>query len=110
MSSSASTTRTAATAQVVPAAVPAARVTVAPPDDDLARAEAVDRSYLHAIGVGALVGIVAFIAVAWVAVKALAPDWPAGAVLAIAGWTGLWSGMFLGGTIAVGRWSARQGH
>jgi hypothetical protein len=31
-------------------------------------------------------------------------------VTGIAVWCGIWSGVFLGGTVAVGRWSMRQGH
>jgi hypothetical protein len=72
--------------------------------------DTVDVSYGRAIVVGSIVGIVVFSIAMWVVVKALAPEWPAGAAAGIAGWCGLWSGLFLGGTIAVGRWSLRQGH
>jgi len=69
-----------------------------------------DRSYGRAITIGSVLGIVAFIALLWVVVKLLAPDWSVGATGIIAVWTGLWCGLFLGGTIAVGRWSQKQGH
>ena len=69
-----------------------------------------DRSYGRAVTVGSILGIFAFIAVLWVAVKLLAPGWSVGASGIIAVWTGLWCGLFLGGTIAVGRWSQKQGH
>jgi len=31
-----------------------------------------------------------------------------GALVAISIWTGVWAGPFLGGTVAVGRWSASR--
>jgi hypothetical protein len=81
-----------------------------PAPDPAHMVDDVDRSYGKAIVIGSIVGIVVFMAVMWLVVKALAPDWSAGAVAIIAVWTGIWSGLFLGGTIAVGRWSMRQGH
>lgn len=95
--SSAATVKASPTAPVI-AAQPA------PTTDDA------DRSYGRAITVGSVLGIVAFIALLWVVVKLLAPDWSVGATGIIAVWTGLWCGLFLGGTIAVGRWSQKQGH
>ena len=95
--SSAATVKASPTAPVI-AAQPA------PTTDD------VDRSYGRAITIGSVLGIVAFIALLWVVVKLLAPDWSVGATGIIAVWTGLWCGLFLGGTIAVGRWSQKQGH
>ncbi len=70
----------------------------------------VDRSYGKAIVIGSIVGILVFTAAMWLIVKALAPEWSGGAVAIIAVWCGIWSGLFLGGTIAVGRWTMRQGH
>jgi hypothetical protein len=70
----------------------------------------VDISYGKAIVIGSVVGIVLFTAAMWLIVKALAPDWPSGSVTGIAVWCGIWSGLFLGGTIAVGRWSMKHGH
>ena len=57
-----------------------------------------------------MVGILLFTAAMWLIVKALAPEWSSGAVTIIAVWCGIWSGLFLGGTIAVGRWSMKHGH
>ena len=93
----------AATVKASPTA-PAIAAQPAPTTDDA------DRSYGRAITVGSVLGIVAFIALLWVVVKLLAPDWSVGATGIIAVWTGLWCGLFLGGTIAVGRWSQKQGH
>ncbi|CAB4616338.1 unannotated protein [freshwater metagenome] len=76
-----------------------------------ATTDAADRSFGRAIISGSIIGIVLFIAAVWAVVRAIAPpEWPAGAVTAIAVWTGLWCGLFLGGTVAVGRWSLEQGH
>lgn len=72
--------------------------------------DAADRSYGRAVVVGSVAGIVVFIALLWVVVKMIAPDWSIGASGVVAIWTGLWCGLFLGGTIAVGRWSHNQGH
>jgi hypothetical protein len=73
--------------------------------------DAADRSFGRAVITGSLIGIVLFIAAVWIGVRAVAPaEWPAGAITAIAVWTGIWCGLFLGGTVAVGRWSLTQGH
>lgn len=69
-----------------------------------------DRSFGRAIVVGSVLGILGFIALLWVMVSMIAPDWSLGATGIVALWTGLWCGLFLGGTIAVGRWSHNQGH
>lgn len=103
MSSSASTARATAAAPVVPAAHDPA------PDPEHMTDEA-DRSYGKAIIVGSVAGIFVFMAAAWLALQALAPDWSGGANAVIALWLGIWAGLFLGGTIAVGRWTMRQGH
>jgi len=104
MSSSATTT--AATAADVPL-VPSAHD---PVPDPAAMVDDVDRTYGKAIIIGSVVGILVFTVAMWLVVKALAPDWSGGAIAGIAVWCGIWSGLFLGGTIAVGRWSMRQGH
>ncbi|WP_208027373.1 hypothetical protein [Rhabdothermincola sediminis] len=71
-----------------------------------------DRGFGSAIVWGSMVGILAFTLLVAVAVKAVAAsmdyDMPLGAVAAIAVWTGAWAGLFLGGTVAVGRWSAHR--
>ena len=69
-----------------------------------------DIAFGRAIVIGSIVGILVFTAAMGLVVKALAPEWPVGAIAGIAVWCGLWSGLFLGGTIAVGRWSMSQGH
>lgn len=81
-----------------------------PAPDPSIMVDDVDLSYGKAILIGSVVGIIVFTAAMWLVVKALAPEWSGGAVAIIAVWCGIWSGLFLGGTIAVGRWSMRQGH
>jgi hypothetical protein len=103
MSSSASTARATTDAPAVPAAHD-------PAPDPEHMVDEVDRSYGKAIIIGSVVGIVLFVVGAWLVLEALAPDWSGGANAVIAVWMGIWSGLFLGGTIAVGRWSMRQGH
>lgn len=103
MSSSASTARATTDAPVVPAVDD-------PAPDPGHMTDDVDRSYGKAIIIGSVVGIVLFTVGAWLVLQALAPDWSGGANAVIAVWMGIWSGLFLGGTIAVGRWSMRQGH
>jgi hypothetical protein len=104
MSSSATTT--AATATDTPL-VPSVHD---PLPDPSIMVDETDVSYGKAIVIGSVVGIVLFIAAMWLMVKALAPEWSSGAVTVIAVWCGIWSGLFLGGTIAVGRWSMKHGH
>lgn len=103
MSSSASTARATTDAPVVPAVDD-------PTPDPEHMTDDVDRSYGKAIVIGSLVGILLFTLGAWLVLEALAPDWSGGANAVIAVWMGIWSGLFLGGTIAVGRWSMRRGH
>lgn len=73
-----------------------------------------DRGFGLAIVWGSIFGIAGFTLLVAVAVKLVASsmgyDIPAGALAAIAVWTGAWAGLFLGGTVAVGRWSMRRGH
>ena len=91
---------------VSPKAAEVAAAPAAAPTSDAA-----DRSFGKAVITGSIIGIVLFIAAVWVGVRAVAPaEWPAGAITAIAVWTGVWCGLFLGGTVAVGRWSLKQGH
>ena len=107
MSSSATTKAASAVDTPVVPAVPAEHDPV--PDPSVMVDEA-DRSYGRAIVIGSIVGIVLFTAAMGLMVKALAPEWSVGSVAVIAVWTGIWSGLFLGGTIAVGRWSMKNGH
>jgi len=104
MSSSATTAAATATATPVVASVHQ------PAPDPSTMVDEVDVSYGKAIVIGSVVGILLFTAAMWLIVKALAPEWSAGSVTVIAVWCGIWSGLFLGGTIAVGRWSMKHGH
>jgi hypothetical protein len=106
--SSAATTSAASTRAT--AVVPPAHDAAPETPDPTATVDDLDLSYGRAIVIGSVVGIVVFIAVMWLVVKAIAPEWSSGAVAVIAVWCGIWSGLFLGGTIAVGRWSMRNGH
>jgi hypothetical protein len=112
MSSSATTAAATATATPVVASVhqPAPDPSIMVDDTALPMVDEVDVSYGKAIVIGSVVGILLFTAAMWLIVKALAPEWSAGAVTVIAVWCGIWSGLFLGGTIAVGRWSMKHGH
>jgi hypothetical protein len=105
MSSSASTPTHATEAPAVPHVSDAAEAHEATSNSDQA-----DRTYGKAIIIGSIAGIVLFTVAAFLALQALAPDWSGGANAIIAVWMGIWAGLFLGGTIAVGRWSMRQGH
>ena len=67
-----------------------------------------DLGFGRAVVVGTIVGIVAMVAGVTLVVHLLVPDWPIGSVLAISVWTGVWAGLFLGGTVTVGRWSGRR--
>jgi hypothetical protein len=86
----------------------------APVVEPLPTTDEADRGFGLAIVWGSVIGIVAFavlIALGVVgAAAAIDHDFEPGAVAAIAIWTGIWGGLFLGGTVAVGRWSMRQGH
>lgn len=73
-----------------------------------------DRGFGLAIVWGSVFGITIFTLLVALVVKLVASgldyDIPAGAIAAIAVWTGVWAGLFLGGTVAVGRWSMHRGH
>ena len=98
--------RSGVTDRTIPEVSPlVAEIVPAPTTDDA------DRSFGKAVITGSIIGIILFIAAVWVGVRAVAPaEWPAGAITAIAVWTGVWCGLFLGGTVAVGNWSLKQGH
>ena len=104
--SSSATTKAATTAHtpVVPS------VHDDPTPDPSLMVDDTDVSYGRAVLIGSIAGILIFTAVMWLVVAAIAPEWSTGAAATIAVWCGIWSGLFLGGTIAVGRWSLRQGH
>jgi hypothetical protein len=68
-----------------------------------------DAGFGKAIIVGSAIGIVVMIGLIVVALRLLDPELAWGPIIGIAAWTGLWAGLFLGGTITVGRW-ARARH
>ena len=77
-------------------------------DADVEAGEAEDVGFGKAIVIGAAVGIVVMTVGLAALLKVLAPDTPAGAIVGIAVWTGVWAGLFLGGTVTVGRWSGSR--
>lgn len=77
-------------------------------DADVKAGEAEDVGFGKAIIIGAALGIVVISVGLAALLKVLAPDTPAGAIIGIAAWTGIWAGLFLGGTVTVGRWSGAR--
>lgn len=70
-----------------------------------------DIGFGKAILYGSLIGIVVFGVLCFVALRLIDTSISLAADLGISVWVGVWGGLFLGGTIAVGRWSMRQtGH
>lgn len=69
----------------------------------------IDRGFGKAIVLGAVVGIPAFMAII---AGILLSQWDVGVgpAIGISLWTGIWAGLFIGGTIVVGRWSAKNMH
>lgn len=75
-------------------------------DDPSGHAE--DLGFGRAVVIGSAAGIVVMVAGLFVLLRIIAPDIPAGMDAAIALWTGAWTGLFLGGTVTVGRWSGSR--
>lgn len=74
-----------------------------------ASTDSIDRGFGRAIVLGAVVGIPVFMVIIAAIVKSQWDmDWPA--AIGIATWTGIWAGLFMGGTIVVGRWSSKNMH
>lgn len=67
-----------------------------------------DRSYGRAVMRGVGLGIVVWTAIVFGVLRLLQPDLGAGPTLGIAVWVGIWTGMFLGGTITVGLWADKR--
>ncbi|HEY5154707.1 MAG TPA: hypothetical protein VIJ47_08240 [Acidimicrobiales bacterium] len=67
-----------------------------------------DIGFGKAIIIGSVAGIVVMVLGLVALIKVLAPDMPIGAVLAVSVWTGVWAGLFLGGTVTVGRWAGAR--
>jgi len=79
-----------------------------PADENLAEGLATDIGFGRAVIIGSLAGIVVMVAAIAVTLRLLDPDLSVAAVLGIAGWVGVWAGLFLGGTVTVGRWAGQQ--
>ena len=83
---------------------PTAGTELPPSTDDI------DRGFGLAIVVGAIFGIIAMSALMTGITYAIDPDMGWGAAAAVGVWCGIWAGLFLGGTVKVGRWSAKHYH
>jgi hypothetical protein len=77
-----------------------------------AEGRAEDRGFGTAILLGSAVGIALLCVLCFVAIAVVVgDDVPVWANVGISLWVGVWAGLFLGGTVAVGRWSQRRsGH
>jgi hypothetical protein len=70
-----------------------------------------DIGFGKAILWGSIIGIVVFGLMCFVAIRIVGSSISVIADVGISLWVGIWGGLFLGGTIAVGRWTMRQtGH
>jgi len=69
-----------------------------------------DRDYTKAIMIGIAVGVPLIAVLAFVAFEAVQPETSTGALASLAVWTGLWAGVFVGGTIAVWNYVRRLEH
>lgn len=68
-----------------------------------------DRSYGKAVLLGSAAGIVVWTAVVFAVLRLISgDDMVVGASLGIAVWVGIWTGLFLGGTITVGLWADKR--
>ena len=75
---------------------------------NLAEAEAEDIGFGKAILVGSAIGILVMVFLVAVALRLLDPEMAWGATIGISVWTGIWAGLFLGGTITVGKWAGER--
>jgi hypothetical protein len=91
-----------------PRATTAAETVTIPPHVSAAQDESEFGGFVHAILLGALIGVPAVGLLIAAIVKLAAPDTSTAGVIAIAVWVAAWIGMFLGGTVTVGLWSKRQ--
>lgn len=69
-----------------------------------------DKDYTRAILLGIVVGVPLLAVVAFVAFRIAVPDTSTGDLASLAIWTGLWAGVFVGGTIAVWNYVRRLEH
>jgi uncharacterized membrane protein YczE len=67
-----------------------------------------DLGFGRAVVVGSLAGILVMVVAIAVTLHLLDPDLSTAGVIGIAAWTGVWAGLFLGGTITVGRWAGQN--
>jgi len=82
--------------------------TVQPSSDNLEEGLATDIGFGRAVLVGSVAGILVMVAAIALTLHLLDPDLTWVAVSGIALWTGVWAGLFLGGTVTVGRWAGQQ--
>ena len=67
-----------------------------------------DMGFLKAVLLGSGVGILIMTVVMAVTMLVFDPDALRGTTLAVAIWTGIWAGLFLGGTVSVGLWAHKR--
>ncbi|MGZ4681869.1 MAG: hypothetical protein ACXV8G_05370 [Acidimicrobiales bacterium] len=82
--------------------------TVQPSSDNLEEGRTTDLGFGRAILIGSIAGILVMVAAIALTLHLLDPDLSWAGVIAIAAWTGVWAGLFLGGTVTVGRWSGQN--
>lgn len=69
-----------------------------------------DKDYSKAILLGIVVGVPLLAVVSFGAFRIALPDMSFGGLASLAVWTGLWLGVFVGGTIAVWNYVRRLEH
>lgn len=69
-----------------------------------------DKDYTKAIVLGIVVGVPLLALLAFGAFRVALPDTSLGTLASLAVWTGLWAGVFVGGTIAVWNYVRRLEH
>lgn len=71
-----------------------------------------DMGFAMAMVRGSAIGIVIFIALiyglVWVLTQRSGANWSPASIGVIALWTGVWAGLFLGGTVSVGLWAHKR--
>jgi hypothetical protein len=65
-------------------------------------------SFAKAVLSGSAIGIVIMMVIMGLTMKVFAPDAITGSAAAVAVWSGLWAGLFLGGTVSVGLWAHKR--
>lgn len=92
--------------------VTAAREIPPLPSDDLLADDSPQgfKGFVRSIALGVAIGLPFMWALMTLCVHLAAPEWEMGAVMGIAAWVAIWTGVFLAGTVTVGLWSARAHH